>query len=341
MKDKSQNMELFTNQGCLTISAIKGIHIGNLSDKQLDEVNNHLNSCKLCQEAAEGVKNFNDIRDFEAGITELHNKWKSKSEEPDFYNRNKRIKVLSVAATIAVLIGISLFYLLNEKKSKEYFTDLLEQGMTLDSAMTQVQIHPVGSKKNYQFGIDLDTKSRNIFVSDSINTESAIPLGKIDITSVYANASNLHEAIDEVSADRKQVSLISRLSYPKVVMHMPPTYIDLNMPEEEVMDDLFVAVEEMPEFKGSDLQSFRAYIQKRIVYPKEAIEQQISGRVYAQFTIDESGELRDAKILYKVHPVLDKEVIRVLNTSPKWKPGKQRDKAVSVSMIVPVDFNLY
>ncbi len=342
MKNVTQNMELFTNQGCLTISAIKRVVSEDLSEKEQATVKNHLSSCKLCQEAVQGAGNFNDLHDFEAGISELYNKWNSKSDGPRYTFRNKRTRVLSIAATVALLIGFSVFYIINDKKSQKYFTNIMEHGMALDSAMTQVQIHPVSNKQNYIAINELDMKSRDTYVSDSIKTESAIPLGKIDITSVYARSSTIDEAKHEIYSERKQFPRSSHLSYPNVVMHKPPSYIKLNMPEEEeAKDELFMVVEEMPEFRGSDLQSFRTYVQKKIVYPKEAIEQNISGRVYAQFTIDKSGELIDAKILCRVHPALDREVIRVLNDSPIWQPGKQRDRPVSVSMIIPVDFYLY
>lgn len=342
MKKVTQNMELFTNQGCLTISSIKGFISGDLSKKQIEDIKNHISSCELCREAVKGARKFNDIQDFETGISELRNKWNSKSVKPKYYLRKKKTRILSIAATVALLIGLGVFYLINEKIAQEYFSEIMEHGMNLDSAMTQVQIQPAYNRQNHSASNDLDTKSRNTFISDSINRESAIPLGKIAITRVYARSSTFHDAKDEKYSERKQVSRSSHLSYPNVVMHMPPSYINLNMPDEkESRDELFVVVEEMPKFRGADLQSFRTYIQKKIVYPREAIEQKISGRVYAQFTIDKSGELIDAKILNKVHPALDREVIRVLNDSPIWQPGKQRDKPVSVSMIIPVDFNLY
>ena len=57
-----------------------------------------------------------------------------------------------------------------------------------------------------------------------------------------------------------------------------------------------------------------------------------------EFTIDEKGRLIDGTILKSCHPLLDNEVLRVINTSPVWKPGKQNGKAVKVSMVMPVDF---
>lgn len=342
MKKVTQNMELFTNQGCLTIASIKGFISGGLSEKQLENVKNHISSCELCREAVEGARKFSDIQDFEAGISELRNNWNSKSVKSKYLLRRKKTRVLSIAATITLLIGLSVFYLINKKISQEYFSDIMENGMDLDSAMTQVQIHPASNKQDHSASNDSDTKSRNSFISDSVNTESAIPLGKIAVTRVYARSSTFHDTKDKIYTERKQIPRSSHLSYPNVVMHLPPSYINLNMPEEkEVAEDLFVVVEEMPKFRGADLQSFREYIQKRIIYPRKAIEQNISGRVYAQFTIDKSGKLIDPKILNKVHPAIDSEVIRVLNDSPIWQPGKQRDRPVCVSMIIPVDFYLY
>ncbi|MBQ8887964.1 MAG: energy transducer TonB, partial [Bacteroidaceae bacterium] len=82
------------------------------------------------------------------------------------------------------------------------------------------------------------------------------------------------------------------------------------------------------------------FINKNIQYPPEAIEKEIQGRVIVQMVITDEGDVTDAKVVRGVDPLLDKEALRVINLMPKWKPGKQRGKAVNVKYTIPVMFRL-
>ena len=71
-----------------------------------------------------------------------------------------------------------------------------------------------------------------------------------------------------------------------------------------------------------------------------AQENGITGRVYLNFVVNKLGEIENVKVMRGVDPSLDKEAVRVINKMPKWKPGKQRGKAVKVSYTVPINFQL-
>jgi len=119
-------------------------------------------------------------------------------------------------------------------------------------------------------------------------------------------------------------------------------FIDSN-PVENIDDDPipFVQVEDKPRFNGGDPNiEFVRYIVANLIYPEIAAENGVSGRVFVQFDIDVSGKLVDPVILREVHPALDAEAIRVVLSSPKWIPGKQRSKAVKVRYVFPINFVL-
>jgi protein TonB len=103
--------------------------------------------------------------------------------------------------------------------------------------------------------------------------------------------------------------------------------------------EVFFIVEDMPEFPGGEA-ALRAYIANQIKYPVIAQENGIQGKVYVTFVVGKDGAVSNATIARGVDPSLDKEAIRVVNTLPKWKPGKQRGKAVNVSYTVPINFVL-
>ena len=113
--------------------------------------------------------------------------------------------------------------------------------------------------------------------------------------------------------------------------------IDEVVEEEEIP---FLLVEEKPTFQKGDANQFSKWVNQRLVYPEIAKENGVQGRVTLQFTIDRDGSLTKVKVLRGVDPSLDKEAVRVVSMSPKWEPGRQRDRAVPVTYTFPVIFKL-
>ena len=104
----------------------------------------------------------------------------------------------------------------------------------------------------------------------------------------------------------------------------------------------FNEVEEKPQFQeldGTPL-DFAKWIAAHIQYPEIARENGIQGRVIVRFTIDIDGSIKNVKVLRGVDSALDKEALRVISSSPKWKPGKHNGQLVSVSYVFPVIFKL-
>jgi TonB family protein len=101
----------------------------------------------------------------------------------------------------------------------------------------------------------------------------------------------------------------------------------------------FVVVEEMPEYPGgeSDLLS---YLGENTIYPLNAKEKNIQGKVIIRFCISASGAVERASVLKGVDPELDQEALRVVNTLPKFRPGRQGGKEVPVWYMVPINFTL-
>ena len=110
--------------------------------------------------------------------------------------------------------------------------------------------------------------------------------------------------------------------------------------EEEEEEVIFVVVESMPEFPGGQ-QAMMRYIGENIKYPVIAQENGIQGRVICQFVVEKDGKLSNIHVERSSGDAsLDKEAIRVINSMPKWKPGKQRGKPVRVKYTIPVNFRL-
>ncbi|MBO7418990.1 MAG: M56 family metallopeptidase [Bacteroidaceae bacterium] len=103
-------------------------------------------------------------------------------------------------------------------------------------------------------------------------------------------------------------------------------------------EDVYVLVDEMPEFPGG-MKALLDYLSTNVRYPESAKQAGISGRVTTQFVVGEDGAIRDVKVLRGVSPDLDAEAVRVMSSMPKWSPGKQEGKPVAVRYTVPITFN--
>lgn len=117
-------------------------------------------------------------------------------------------------------------------------------------------------------------------------------------------------------------------------------YVAPEIEEEEVVEqEIFQIVEEMPAYPGGD-QKLMEYIAKNIKYPQIARESGIQGRVFVGFVVEPDGSVSNVKLLRGIGGGCDEEAMRVIKSMPKWKPGKQRGKAVRVSYQIPVNFRL-
>ncbi len=110
--------------------------------------------------------------------------------------------------------------------------------------------------------------------------------------------------------------------------------------EEEEEEEIFVIVEDMPTFRGGDVNKFREWVQRRVNYPQIAAENGIQGKVFLMFVVEPDGSVTNVTIMRGVDPALDNEAIRVVESSPSWSPGKQRGSAVRVRFSITVNFQL-
>ena len=109
-------------------------------------------------------------------------------------------------------------------------------------------------------------------------------------------------------------------------------------PEEEV-DEVFTIVEDQPAFPGGNA-AFYKFVASNMTYPAQARRMGIEGRVFVQFVVDKDGSVTEVKAVKGIGAGCDREAERVLNSSPKWTPGKQRGRSVKVRMVLPIIFKL-
>jgi TonB family protein len=101
----------------------------------------------------------------------------------------------------------------------------------------------------------------------------------------------------------------------------------------------FISVEQQPEFPGGN-DKFLGFIARTVRYPMNSFKAGIEGKVYVQIMIEADGTVTNPKIIRSVSKELDDEAIRVVSSSPRWKPGIQNGQPAKCPFIVPISFNI-
>ncbi|WP_227607513.1 energy transducer TonB [Hymenobacter translucens] len=107
--------------------------------------------------------------------------------------------------------------------------------------------------------------------------------------------------------------------------------------EEVVENKVYTYVEQMPVPPGG-MDALLQYISKNIKYPAMALRNQVEGKVFVAFVVGPDGAVSDVKVQKGIGGGCDEEAVRVIKGLPRWAPGKQNGRPVSVSFTVPVTF---
>ena len=100
------------------------------------------------------------------------------------------------------------------------------------------------------------------------------------------------------------------------------------------------APDQWPTFKGKGTDAFSAWVTAHLKYPKDAKAARIDGTVKVKFVVGSNGGVQEVEVLQGAFPSLDAEAVRVIKSSPKWKPGVKDGKPVRVTYTLPVIFVL-
>lgn len=121
----------------------------------------------------------------------------------------------------------------------------------------------------------------------------------------------------------------------EIEAYIPPVFEEEEFEEEEI----FIVVEDQPEFPGGDEARIR-FLSENIRYPQMARESGIQGIVFVTFVVETDGSITNVRVLRGIGGGCDEEAIRVIQSMPQWKPGRQRGRAVRVQFNMPIRFTL-
>ena len=104
-------------------------------------------------------------------------------------------------------------------------------------------------------------------------------------------------------------------------------------------EEIFTIVDQMPEFPTGD-DGLGRFISEFIQYPVRAKQDGVQGRILCSFIVRMDGTISNLEVISGLDNDLDNEALRVLSMMPKWTPGKNDNKTVSVKCILPIDFKI-
>ena len=188
-------------------------------------------------------------------------------------------------------------------------------------------------KQNYDMALASNIEI-DIEVMEAIPREEPKPLPKEELPVIKQVIDIVPDDVELEDVDfSTEVTENTEYDFKNVYTDETEIIIDVPIP--------FAAVEDKPLFNGGKPNvEFARYIAKHLKYPEIAAENGVYGKVTLQFFIDKNGNLVDPVIIRGVDPALDAEALRVVLASPKWTPGKQRNKPVKVSYTFPINFRL-
>ena len=225
---------------------------------------------------------------------------------------------------------------MQEKKSKKADLEwrkplFLEIGLVVALAAVLLSFELIGSREkteSWDPGITAIIDDEVMIQTEQIK-ETPPPPPQQNTTVMEVVKDNIKVEDFNVDAEADEETVVEEVEY----------QIEDTKEEEVVEQEIFKVVEQLPEYPGGD-EALMKYLSDNLVYPPRAREAGIEGRVMVGFVLEPEGRISNVKVVRSKAAALDEEAIRVVKAMPKWKPGKQRGKAVRVQYQIPITFTL-
>lgn len=240
----------------------------------------------------------------------------------------------------------STFYAIREISSDEYF-DIEDQTFTFRMPDALIGYDIYLSRNDGHFNSDY-------FVTTHIDEDTAYKIEtnpcNIIVFIKFTGETRIHgishqsvcDPVKIVIANCKSGDIYYEYSPTKDIPNLKTNKIITTQPSElQQIGKTYniAAVEQAPEFPGGT-QAMYKWLSQNIVFPTQAAEEGVQGKVMVEFTVTKTGTIENVKVMRSRHPALDKEAVRVVRTMPRWYPGRINGQPVNVIYTVPVTFKL-
>ena len=223
-----------------------------------------------------------------------------------------------------------------QNNSLGQFESVENKSVVIDGTQLRLRLGPSTSAETFKWS---DGTNRHPNVGDKFRyLDESGDFYKIDYNGYELWVSKQYTHVETESRTNnssQEDGFDNELRNSQIVENSPDSVIV----EEDVEQEIFQIVEEMPTFPGGEAKLME-YIGQNIQYPQSAIETGVQGRVFVGFVVETDGSISNVKTLRGVGGGCDEEAERVVKSMPKWKPGRHHDKNVRVSYMLPVNFKL-
>ncbi len=250
--------------------------------------------------------------------------------------RHSRAMLFTIIGLVIVLVGSYFLGMYNDYRREQHELELqaqLEQQLAQMEAEAQEEqqeeevieaVQEPEPEEALPEEILNTIKDTEIAIAaDNEVTEDITSKDEVQESTAAAGASTFDQGTDNLEVVRT---------------HKDEIIVEEKKPE-PVKEEVFTAVEQMPQFPGGEAELLK-YVATHIKYPTMAAENNIQGRVVVKFVVKKDGNVGEVVVLRGKDPDLDKEAVRVVKTLPRFIPGKMNGQAVSVWYTLPINFKL-
>ncbi|MEG1615834.1 MAG: TonB family protein [Bacteroidales bacterium] len=158
-------------------------------------------------------------------------------------------------------------------------------------------------------------------------------------SSVIYSSNGYKSEVKTITIDSKQIDVKLQKGDEKQTLDpkRPGTCCQENHCENNLDSQKIFTVEEPPHFPGGE-EKMKEFISVNLKYPEAAKKQGLKGRVILSFSIETDGSIQNIEVIRGINPSLDKAAIKVVESMPKWVPGKEKSKSVKTRYTLPIDF---
>ena len=367
MTEKRSITPLFNPSGCLTLEAVQHYLEGRLSIEDHKLVMDHLSTCMLCRDAAEGLAKASDPKAIHREINTINREILEKTSGAAFDRSHPKAQkklignVWTYAAAASVILLVGIYFLVRQSRP-EYQESMIALNDTVwkdtdqmrqSEPVTVPDSRKVTAKESIPPGVQSmepeiqESEPEAAVREDNADAISEAQISSGEISPMTDSTIPVQVADHSVVVEMKEMAAeeplpviegisVGGVSAKREKSDHRTVSVDMQTPQGE---DVFTIVEQMPEFPGGN-DSLFAFLSKNLHYPEEALTRKIEGTVYLTFAVEKDGSISNIRVLRGILDACDTEAIRVVTSMPRWIPGRQRNTPVRVQYSLPIRFQL-
>ena len=349
---------MFNPNGCLKQSTIARFIDKRLDEKELQKVLSHLDACPLCKDAVEGISGVSAVQ-FSEDMNKLRAEFYADSLDKDRKHSVRLVSIISAAASIIIILGVLFLYQRIRLNTDNNIAQSLESS-------EKPIVQAADSEKDVRLNeaaepAQAERKKTALIESESMDEA---PVRKDNTGPLAASEPSqdnsfveMESPLDEKEVEPDLTEMPVELSEEQSVsydmqMSAAPTAekrsksaVNAGFAKKEdaqaarstlpARNALFVR-DEKPVFQGGDILKFVEYLQDQLKNSGQLANMIDTDSILISFIVDTLGRPENVKIIDRIDPEAEKEIIRLFRSSPDWRPGKENGISIDVGYMISV-----